>query len=148
MSINLDHERAKFASQRLLSERFSGCARSADLKNYRTAVLGAGVEVRQRGILQVCAFWASKGDKDRLLLMCDVLSWLLRCDRTAALLPGFPDPTDAVSSVNSLAGLPSRDLALLDDEACEILDWYKRLTEAKYKALERAEGPTKQDAQA
>lgn len=146
MQEHLDHLRARFA-ENIVHERFKDCRRHDDkpLKPYRSIVLNAVPFLRQCGLLQVFAFWYSKGGgegKEDKHVLHDVLSWLASPDSalTSSICDGVSPKRAPVSDSPEAAFGPllartSIEIAVLEAEAEAYLTWLKRLVEGRYQEL-------------
>lgn len=131
----LETLRARFASGKLV-ERFGSLVElTEELKKYRSAALNAPAYLRQCGILQLAAFYASKEDLNPLLE--DIWEWLCQSPLTSRLLGSAS--REVASIVGELANKNNTELALLEQEAEAIILWLKRLAEARYRSLKPPE---------
>jgi CRISPR type III-B/RAMP module-associated protein Cmr5 len=141
----LDHIRGRHAAGRMTKHASAYGDQPKDkLKKYRSAVLSAPVEVRQIGLLQTAAFWASKGG-EQVELLADVASWLMEAPNTSKLPHGLQAGMIKALQKNpefiteALLNCDAVTLSVLEEEAELFLSWLKRLTEARWKALKAAE---------
>lgn len=139
MSTPLDHQRAVAVSRKLQLRKFADP--KVELDKYRSVVLGAGLALRQSGLLQLATFWAAKKGAPRDVLE-DLVSILAElpparaiCQRRddAGPLPG----KDACETVASLIQRSAAEVALLSAEAEAVLGWMKRLVEGYHQQRER-----------
>ena len=152
MAEDLDHLRGRYAES-VVRLHFGGCSSQADhgcdeatrrvkIKDYRGVVLNAIPFLRQCGLLQVAAYWYSKGDDERAVLR-DVLGWLVAPDsaRTRTVCEprtdrgAIPATGDLRHVFDPLLKRSSAEVALLEAEAEALLMWLKRLVEGRWKGL-------------
>jgi len=144
--MNIDHERAKHADEYSQRQCETPVPKTT-FKQYRSVVLKSVAQIRQEGLLQLAAFWFSKGDEECVVFR-DLMEWLGKNERTAGLFPAdrrVPTiPNDEMKErtselVRPLVGRNSMEIALLEDEAEHFLGWLKRLTEGRHKELKEKE---------
>jgi CRISPR type III-B/RAMP module-associated protein Cmr5 len=160
MTQHLDHLRAKFAAERIMGadnyQAFGNVVSETDqvtlgngatttLGDYLSVVQGAVPFLRQCGLLQLAAFYASKKNQHHAVLT-DLAAWLRESPLTSGFCTALNDTPAAI--VAQLTNLEPSLLPLLEAEAEAILVWLKRLAEAKAKELEAAEEPEEQAAAA
>jgi CRISPR type III-B/RAMP module-associated protein Cmr5 len=149
MSSSLDQARAEFAAKRVLgNHQYAGFGTvprdkekvqlgsgiTTTLKEYRSVVMGAVPFLQQCGLLQLAAFYASKGEAHHAVL-ADLAAWLKASPLTKGLCSGLrvAGPKD---TFQDLAAKSASELMILEAESEAILTWLKRLVEAKAKELE------------
>lgn len=149
MSSSLDQARAEFAATHALGNQqytaFGDVAGVKDrvelgskitttLKEYRSVVMGAVPFLQQCGLLQLAAFYASKGDAYHAVL-ADLAAWLKASPLTKGLC-GSLHVAGPKDTFQDLAQKSASELMILEAESEAILAWLKRLVEAKAKELE------------
>lgn len=144
--MNLDHERARHADRCAATQMDKETAApGTSFKDYRSVALKSIAQVRQEGLLQLAAFWVSKGGEECVIFR-DLMDWLGKSPRTSVVFPTGVREVDnanlaarAYELLSALTGRSSAEIALLEDEAELYLGWLKRLVEGRNKALKAQE---------
>jgi len=120
---NQEHERAKYAFERVKRVATSVTDTDADRKKYRSAALSAGIMVHTSGLLPSMAFYLDKLSKPEntghKCLFEDIACRL-----------GVPVGTPSLQAYNELLGLDNITLMKKTQEAIALLIWIKRFAEA------------------
>lgn len=135
MNHTIEHERLKDAAKRVAARKQA--YNDAQFKKYRTRVLSAPVELRQIGLIQLTAFWASKGDECGDLLQDTVESLLSSTSTAEPAKPLSGYEKDPESILNKLLDMDSRTVVLLEREAEAWMTFAKRVTEGYWQEIKR-----------
>jgi CRISPR type III-B/RAMP module-associated protein Cmr5 len=132
----IDTVSARYRSPHSVDQKNS---KGYSLKEYRSTALSAGSFIRQCGLLQVFAFYHSKGKAD-VALMNDIVEWLghndaaltrsICAESSRCATPIRSGETTAI--LQALVQRDSQEVALLEEEAEAVLLWIKRVVEGIY----------------